>query len=1013
MINRANSLIGAILCTFVVILFSLLTALNIIEVHKGDEQPPKEILQKMKQKNPDKIVIGHLNINSIRYKLEFLMEIISTNIDLFLISETKLDASFPTSQFIIDGYHTPFREDRDNKGDKGGGLLLYVRDHIPCRRLVIDFIPKIEAIVIEINFRKKKWILIGLYNPQKDMLRSHLDSISRKLNELCLKYENFILIGDFNSEMTEESMQIFCDTYNLKSLVKEPTCFKNVEKPSCIDLILTNKIKSFQNTCVLETGLSDFHKLISTTMKSTFRKQAPQLIHYRNYKRFNNDDFQSILVHQLNALDIRSLTCSDFQSLFMTILNHLAPQKVRYIRANNSPFMNKSLCKAIMVRSRLRNRFLKEKTLEAREAYKIQRNYCVSLLRHSKKFYYENLNPNSIRDNKKFWKQVKPLFADKTPVNTSVTLLEDGSILTDPYKCAEVLNTFFSEAVNNLGIDRKLHVEPVVNAFSPVDRAIKMYKNHPSIISIIELRYPKNCFSFKPVTGVNVETIICKIDPTKAYQRNDIPPKVLKENVAACTEFLSTDINKCINSGKFPNCLKNSDISPIFKKIDPLSKTNYRPVSILPTLSKVYERVIHEQIYEYFNGIFSKYLCGFRKGHSTQHCLLFMLEKLKRALDKGFITGILLTDLSKAFDSISHELLIAKLHAYGFSTSALNLIYDYLSERMQRTKIGNVFSTWRSILYGFPQGSILGPLLFNIDINDLFYSSTHIEIANFADDNTPFEFSGSVNDVIKKLEKDAIYLMGWFENNYLVPNPEKWHLLLSETDSNLSISIGNKCIHNSNEEKILGVTFDNKLTFNNHISKLCKKASQKIHALARVSDFMSPKQRLCIMNAFITSHFCYCPLLWMCHSRTINNRINKIHERSLRIVYRDEISSYEQLLVKSESVTIHHKNIQVLATEIYKAINNLSSSLMSELFDKTESRYNLRKEKKIATCSIRTTKYGLNSISYLGPKIWDLVPNEIKRCDNLISFKQKIKSWRPENCPCTLCKVYIPNLGYL
>ena len=145
--------------------------------------------------------------------------------------------------------------------------------------------------------------------------------------------------------------------------------------------------------------------------------------------------------------------------------------------------------------------------------------------------------------------------------------------------------------------------------------------------------------------------------------------------------------------------------------------------------------------------------------------------------------------------------------------------------------------------------------------------------------------------------------------------------------------------------------------------------------------------------AFITSHFCYCPLLWMCHSRTINNRINKIHERSLRIVYRDEISSYEQLLVKSESVTIHHKNIQVLATEIYKAINNLSSSLMSELFDKTESRYNLRKEKKIATCSIRTTKYGLNSISYLGPKIWDLVPNEIKRCDNLISFKQKIKSW--------------------
>ena len=225
-------------------------------------------------------------------------------------------------------------------------------------------------------------------------------------------------------------------------------------------------------------------------------------------------------------------------------------------------------------------------------------------------------------------------------------------------------------------------------------------------------------------------------------------------------------------------------IFPLFKKHDRLSKNNYRPVSILPMLSKLYGKILYIQIYNYFTNIFSKYICGFRKGHSTQHCLLFMLENLRKALDKRLKTGILLTDLSKAFDSISHDLLIAKLHAYGFCRNVLTLIY--LSDRKQRTKVGDTFSTWRYIMYGVPQGSILGPLLFNIYSNDLFLFST--EIANYADDCSPFEFSGTTNDVILKLENDAIILMQWFKNNYTKLNPNKCHMILSDNDHNLNIS---------------------------------------------------------------------------------------------------------------------------------------------------------------------------------------------------------------------------------
>ena len=341
--------------------------------------------------------------------------------------------------------------------------------------------------------------------------------------------------------------------------------------------------------------------------------------------------------------------------------------KRRYVRANNSPFMNEILYKAIMAQSKLRNKFLKLKTIESREAYKRQRNYCVSLIRKTKKRFYENLSPNLITDNRKFWKQVKPFFSDKTPINNNITLIEGNEIVTDPSACAEILNNFFVNSIKTLDIDRGLHTVNTEIIVDPVEKAIEVFKSHPSIIRINQEGFAPNNFSFQYVTENDISLVIKNIDASKSYQKENILPKLLKDNDDICALVIYNDMNQNISKGQFPSNLKHADISPIFKKIERLLKVNYRPVSILPTLSKVYENNLYPQMYVYFNSIFSKYLCGFRKGHSTQHCLLFMLETLKNTLDKGQKTGILLTDLSKAFDCISHELLIAKLYAYGFS----------------------------------------------------------------------------------------------------------------------------------------------------------------------------------------------------------------------------------------------------------------------------------------------------------------------------------------------------------
>ena len=226
-----------------------------------------------------------------------------------------------------------------------------------------------------------------------------------------------------------------------------------------------------------------------------------------------------------------------------------------------------------------------------------------------------------------------------------------------------------------------------------------------------------------------------------------------------------------------------------------------------------------------------------------------LLEKRKNCVDKGKAFGTLITDLSKAFDCLDHELLIAKLNAYGFNLSALRLIHDYLSNRKQTTKIDDNYSSWSELLFGVPQGSILGPLLFNIFLADLFFIIKDIDIARYADDTTPFIVKYNIETFIASLEQVSEDLFNWFKNNRLKRNADKCHVLVS-TNKSIGVKIGNYTIDNSECEKLLEVKIDVDLNFSDHISDLCKKASRKISALARVTPFMVLEKRKLIMNAF-------------------------------------------------------------------------------------------------------------------------------------------------------------------
>ena len=355
------------------------------------------------------------------------------------------------------------------------------------------------------------------------------------------------------------------------------------------------------------------------------------------------------------------------------------------------------------------------------------------------------------------------------------------------------MNEFFSNAVSKLDI-KGYHTISMNMGQNKIQNVINKFRDHPSILNIKQRIQVNNKFIFTRCNPEDIMKTINNLNIHKPTTFNNIPVKLIVATSDICSPLISKYYNDAIINCKFPEPLKMVDITPVYKKEENTNKSNYRPVSILPSVSKIFERLMHDEIFSYIDSHLSNYLCGFRKGYSTQYCLIAMLERWKKALDNQHLAGALLTDLSKAFDCLNHELLIAKLEAYGFDYSSLALVYSYLSERKQRTKINNSFSKWVDITTRIPRGSILGPLLFNIYLNDIFFSVKEDNLTNYADDNTPYAINSTTDAIIGCLVEDTMKLLKWFDDNYFKMNADKCHLLITNHEDDVSATIGGEII---------------------------------------------------------------------------------------------------------------------------------------------------------------------------------------------------------------------------
>ena len=738
-------------------------------------------------------------------------------------------------------------------------------------------------------------------------------------------------------------------------------------------------------------------------LKSTFVKLPPKRLLYRSYKRFNRNYFLYDLEYSLK--EFNTTEYKEYEATFASVLDRHAPLKTKILRGNNRPHVSKHLRKEIMKRSRLKNIATRSQKPEDWSNYRIQRNLVVNINKKAKKTLFDSVDINSSQGSKAFWKTCKPFFSNKgSIVEERILLVENETIVSDDGELSTIFNKYFNTITNGLNIS-KWNEEFSSSSVEATEIAIEKYADHPSILMIKEKFKIDKPFEFKEISTHDTYSEILKLNRGKKVSGN-IPIKLLQlatREVPHVSVALTQCFNNSIESCIFPDELTWAEIVPIHKKDSTTDKSNYRPISLLPTISKVFEKIVFKQLTAFLDHKLSKFLCGFRKRYSTQHALINLIQDWQRVLDRSGKVGAVLMDLSKAFDCLPHDLLIAKLEAYGFGRKSLRFLHSYLSNRKQRVRIGSSLSEWLLVLLGVPQGSILGPILFNIFINDLLLFINDSDICNFADDNTLSVCDTSVDRVLKRLEFDVNVAINWFHDNSLVANPSKFQILFLgiKNSNDLSIQIDGKTMHSTETVKLLGVTLDNKLCFLPHIKDICRRANHKTKALLRIRSNLTQEKAEALSNSFILSAFNYCPLIWMFSGKQGNDLIKTVHRRSLRAVLNDFYISYDEMLDKTNKKAIHEKNLEVLMIEVYKSLNSLNPEFMWSMFLPKDCPYNLRLG-NVLTLPKAKHAIGSNSILFRGALAWNYLPKEIKECTSLSTFKAKVKKHKVY-CHCKIC----------
>ena len=936
-----------------------------------ESNPGPDISSHDRRENQIKLM--HLNIWSLPPKVPVL-ETEASNYDIIAVTETHLDNSVTQEALSLTGFSDPLRRDRNRQG---GGIAVYAKKdiHLIPKQQYMD--PRFENIWTEVITNRNRFLLGVIYRPP-DSDDITWEYMSQCLEEILIDYKyDIIIVGDLNDNLLNNGnsvLQAMINNYGLIQVITEPTRITPTSR-TLLDPVITNNEHLIQSSGVLDPICSDH-----CPTYATLRFYKPNRTYRKHIWKYDDGDYASMNMHFLNTNWDHMLDTNNTEKaaeLVAEKINNIAKENIPNseitIRPKDPPWLTNSIRMHIRKRNRKHKRAKLTNRQEHWSAFRQQRNKVIAEIRKAKKEFPKKTARKLEGEitPKKWWAVVNTLLRGNSSKCDIPFILEGHLMISDDKEKAELFNDYF---ISQTRLDDSCPT-PLL--------AKKTISNLTEIV----------------LTEQEVIEAMQSLKPSKSAGIDEIHNRILKECAHSLCYPLCQLFNKSLHIGTYPELWKLANVVPIYKNGERHDKKNYRPISLLSCIGKLMERCVSKHILQYLikNNIVTTLQSGFKPGDSTVNQMIDIYHTIASAIDNGKEVRSVFCDISKAFDRVWHQGLLSKLHSIGIRGKLLLWLQSYLQHRKQRVFIHGKTSQFKELSAGVPQGSVLGPLLFIIFINDIVEEIT-CNIRLFADDTSLSITVEDPESAARIINEDLNKIHAWATKWLVTFNPTKTKTVTFSTKrvkvDHPPLKFGGTTLEQVQSHKHLGIVLSADCKWKQHVDHICSKAGKALNALRKLKYILDRRTLEQMYDSYIQPLLDYGDTIWCGITQTDQCKIEAIHLEAARIITgAPRGTSHSELYTELFWKPLWHRQKWHVSIQLYKMIKHLTPPYLSNMVPRQNNEthgVNLRNANHLRHVAARTNIL-YNSFLPQSVRHFNSLPNDVKESNTVNEFKRKTK----------------------